>query len=373
MLWLGFLLVAAPLQGQVHVVDRAGGAGADFTTIAAAVEAAAEGDIVLVRSGNYGFDEISISAKSLAVVAEGGAEVRTSSLTLSGLARDQWSLVQGIRIESQGITGFLRDNQGPVWLERCIFRSLLFVNDHEALRVWDCASTLLIGCDIEAPETEPGLDAMGSRIGLFESMVRGGPAALLRNTRLSLEGSQVHGIDGRDGFVFLPNGGDGSDGLVLENGSEAWIQDSILLGGAGGMPYGSGLPGADGEALVVTSGALHSRAGPSKTLEVPSPVRAGDLITFTVRGEPGDLVWLHLARKPLHLKAQRSPMDGHFLGRIPAGGELVSSPFVPRLPAGLEGMVLFCQASVREADGGRFGASAPSALVLLHRSRSLRR
>ncbi|NOT29768.1 MAG: hypothetical protein HOP15_04880 [Planctomycetes bacterium] len=378
---LGLFSAATLLQGQVHVVDGAGGPGADFTTIFAAVNAAADGDVVLVRSGNYlsdgpgkpnkGLDLLDIPGRSLVVLAERGASVRTNSLQVHGLSRGEWALVQGIRFEQQGIAGWLTDNQGPVWLESCTLRALPFVNDHDAMRVQDCDSVVMTRCEIEAPVIQTGILATRSRLQLWQSVARGGPAVRLIQASISLSGSWVHGMDGLDssGPPFFPNGngGDGGDGLVLQLRSQVWLQDSILEGGAGGTPTGSGLPGADGEALVILTGRTHAVAGSSKALELSSPVREGAPVTLTVRGKPGDLVWLRLALSPDGL-AHRGLAPGLFLGRIPAGGVLVLTLSAPNLPAGREGLVFFCQATVRDTDSQRFVASSPSALVLLDRN-----
>ena len=47
---LVFLFAA---QGSVHVVDAQGGPGSTHTTLATAVSAAATGDVLLVRAGDY--------------------------------------------------------------------------------------------------------------------------------------------------------------------------------------------------------------------------------------------------------------------------------------------------------------------------------
>ena len=69
------LALAAPLGAQdVHVVDGTG--AGDFLTIQEAVDVAARGDTLLVKSGNYpGF---TIEGKALQVVAESGQQVRVT-------------------------------------------------------------------------------------------------------------------------------------------------------------------------------------------------------------------------------------------------------------------------------------------------------
>ena len=68
---IGLLPSLVPAQGQVHVVDAAGGAGAAFTDLPAAVAAAAPGDTVLVGPSAYGSNMISL----LQLARQRGVEV----------------------------------------------------------------------------------------------------------------------------------------------------------------------------------------------------------------------------------------------------------------------------------------------------------
>src|SRR5262245_6669651 len=64
------LLTAAPLaRAGVLVVSRTPGPGIDFTQIQPAVNAAVDGDTILVRNGSY--MPFKIDGKSLTVVADG--------------------------------------------------------------------------------------------------------------------------------------------------------------------------------------------------------------------------------------------------------------------------------------------------------------
>lgn len=370
------LLSCVLAQGQVHVVDAAAGPGADFTTIHEAVTAAAAGDLVLVRSGNYqlspadgGLDSVSALEKPLVVLAEQGADVRANDLVIARLPLGDWALVQGLRFEQQGITGQLVDNRGVVWLEGCTFRALQFVNDHEALRVSASDSVLVTRCAVETASPEVGIQASASRLELFQSLVTGGVAMDVASSTLRLSGTEVRGLDGRDGFILLPNGGDGGDGLVLRNASEAWSLDSVLAGGSGGAPLGGGQPGVDGEALVLApDSTLHELKGSSKALELSSPVREGATLSAIVRGKPGDRVWLRWTTNPSLLVTRLvGPRQAWFLARIPPGGVLVQTMIAPDLPAGLEGMAFFAQAIVRDVETHAFVASSPSATVVLDR------
>ena len=59
-------------QGKLWVVDDDGGPGVDFTAIQDAVDAAVDGDGILVRPGDYG--RVTIDGKSLRVIDRLGSE-----------------------------------------------------------------------------------------------------------------------------------------------------------------------------------------------------------------------------------------------------------------------------------------------------------
>src|SRR5262245_39846206 len=70
-----FSLLAAPsLAEKGWVVKGAVGPVSDFTTIQAAVNAAADGDMVLVKSGTYA--DFTVSAKSLVIEADAGSSIQ---------------------------------------------------------------------------------------------------------------------------------------------------------------------------------------------------------------------------------------------------------------------------------------------------------
>ena len=62
------LLVAPLIANQVWIVDAQLGTGAQYASIQPAVQAALDGDVILVRSGHY--PTFQVGSKSLAICAD---------------------------------------------------------------------------------------------------------------------------------------------------------------------------------------------------------------------------------------------------------------------------------------------------------------
>lgn len=390
MLHCFFLSLFLP-QGAVHVVDSTGGAGSDFASIGAAVSAAADGDVVLVRAGLYGADTddlVFLQAKGLAVVAERGASVRTTSAFVQDLPATTSCLLQGLEFEvDDGFSGRFRQNLGPVWVERCSFTPSFSIHGTSGPVVEACESFVMARSVAFSPALAGSLFALrgvDSRLHLFESAIAGLPmddlglglrALELENSRVELSGTAVLGAEGRDGNLFLPDGQDGGVGMLIDPGSRAWRLDSDITGGPGGNPFGTGVPGDDGQDIV-GGGVVVSRPGQSRSLEYTSPVREGEAATMSLHGNPGDTVWLLHSVRPA--RGVRVPgLAGEILlsaprvgltASIPAGGVLVLPFTAADLPPGREGRVFYSQAVFRDAQSGSFVLSAPSAFVLLDES-----
>jgi len=380
----------ARAQTQVHVVELGG--GGDFGSISAAITAAASGDILLLKGGDYlaaGQGVFLTSDKSLAVVAESGASVESMHLDVENLDAGFHLLVQGLELVTLG--GFadsVRNSAGPVWLERCRFEHRVGgTASRGGFQAEGSGSVVFTRTELGAPvqllsDDGIALSVFASRVHLLGSSVVGlddNVAALsaLQGSFVEVLGSSVRGGAGADGGLGHCNGHDGGTGLLLRTGSAAVTLDATIAGGAGGAAQAgtSCLPGDDGRATLVLGGSrLDARAGAAKELELSSPVRDDELVQVTVRGQPGDRAWIVLAGQPMPGQASSvhegellvgAPRQTVALGTIPSGGTLSLQFPAPTLPAGTEGATFFCQALVKDLATGRFVLSNPAALVVV--------
>src|SRR5436190_3639408 len=82
------LFAAVAFGGQVRVVAPV---SAPYLSLQDAINAAANGDIILVKTGTY--SSLRVDGKSVTVVAENGASVLVSSGARTGLIQPQHTLV----------------------------------------------------------------------------------------------------------------------------------------------------------------------------------------------------------------------------------------------------------------------------------------
>jgi hypothetical protein len=390
---LAFLLIlpVATAQGHVFVVDAAGGPGSDFTQIGQATAAASDGDIVLVRTGDYRYrvfptelDDTLLSQKGLTVVADTGALVKAYELHVQGVPAGSFALLQGLELGIQD-HAVIENCLGPVWLsdvsisaETSLSASVVEVKDNAALTL---VRSTLRGDPFLARST---VRAFRAPLQMFEVDLQGsagGPAMELVDASLWLSGSNLRGGDGLDGWNATNgcNGLAGGDGLRLSfigRATRARILDSVLARGAGGDPFAPTCAGgADGRDLVATGGAQAIfRAGQHRGLAATSPVRDDETLSIMLTGKPGDAFAVAFSWRPARDQAS-SAFDGpillaaparvFFAGTLPSSGTLTQSFAVRALPPGVEGRTGFVQAVFRDVATGRAVVSSPSAIVML--------
>jgi hypothetical protein len=345
-----FLASSAPAQTSqsVHVVNGSG------DVLQAAIDAAAEGDTLLIR-GHYG--PIHIDRKALTLVAENGWWVSVHSLVISNTTAEQTVTVSGLTTDTPVSGGaqivslppsILIDNcKGGVRLSdmNCHAYS---PNTFPVLTVNESPNVVLMGMDLfgrGSPTTptlawfaDPGCEAVRathSRIAMYSCILHGGAgtngstqdpcetAQTLINQRpgagISLDadsslfawrttfagGNAGAGVPARCDCVTggLIPGTDGLDGApAIQNEKEASVTLSgcSLFGGVAGLggapatcsgtPAGAGVPGSNGPA---TTNVVQTLDLPEiQSFSSPRVVRAGQPISLGVQGHTGTTVQL---------------------------------------------------------------------------------
>ena len=183
---LSVLLLSAALaaQGRLWIVSQSGCPKVDFATIQEAVDAAADGDVILVRrplppTPYAGF---TVDGKSLVVVGERADHMQVvGSIAVRNLALTQQVALLGINAttDSRGISSpalVLGNNVGPVWIEEC---SLSGGDGVEAVRVDGTVSVVLARCSMRGGsfstgQVPPGMYVESSQVHLYDCAVNGG-------------------------------------------------------------------------------------------------------------------------------------------------------------------------------------------------------
>jgi len=383
------LLAAAPARADVLIVDAQG--GADFLDIQSAVDAAAEGDTILVRSGTY--DAFEISDKGLHVAAAHVGAVTTGTIRVRGLQAGQAVLLSGLKCVQSAVPPF-----GGLWLHQCLgsvradecefsgkFMNYAGVGGSGAW-VELCEDVAFHGCKFEgvggeqgsAGTLSAGIEARFSNVALFECELSGadgwfyecciyapnaGAGYHSSSGFLFAVDTNFLGGDGGDGECGVTPG-DGGPGMHLLGTAEAHTAHCTFIGGnrglSGGIPCGLQY-GQDGPPTLIQDGAIWiDLQVPIRTLSIPSLVLDGTRVELRVRANAGDELfvqralngaWVYLPELlgPRLLDAAAG-LPGIPLGTSP-GGETVYHIHVDALiPWGVEATMLL-QLRVVEPDG----------------------
>lgn len=394
---LPFFLVPLSWQG-LHVVD--GG------SLQAAVSAAADGDVLLVKSGDYA--QLQVSGKSLTVIADEGAFVNVSGVAwVRNLPATQQVSLVGITF-SRGLE--VATCGGNVWIQDCTARGLgasspgLLVRSSDRVVVLnsearggsgsDCVEDPIVGTHPEQ-HGGPGAHIVDSRIAVHDSTFVGGmhgsydfnpydhycwpdghsgAGVLLSGTtsELLLAGSEVLGGAGLCIYSYTDSCScsDGAVGLQVDSGT-AHVLDSTIRGGSGGRPgawssctYFNAT--VDGLPVLGTADLLR---GDALRLTVGTPRRAGGTTPVLVEGPPHALIRLAIGAVPRTL-----PLIDTFRGFVLVG-DLISLEWIGSTDAngrlsldlpvgdlgGLEVTRTFLQVGTIDLNGPRPAAGSPKA------------
>lgn len=407
------LLTTLAAAQAVHVVDSSG--GGDFTGIQAAVNAAASGDTLLIKSGHY-FGRTVIDGKGLKVVAElGVTDVEViGGVTVRNLPADEVVALVRLRLKGRHWAGHdaevgleVDGCTGPVRVDGCTIRgdeggffSGSDDNGGNGVQVRACSDVALVGCKVRGGESGwtwscgDGWDQRaghglvvteGSLVTLHDCDVIAGDALNHSLDEIECGGQQGHGAWVTDSYLYgagthLQGGQGGSeglclisfpggDGLRLEGGGAH--ADLLAMTLVGGPPSPCGDP--PGQPLRLVSGATANYlAGSMRSLKVRSPVRAGQTVRFSVTGLPDEgavVVVSPGAGWRNRIPWQSGPWMGggpaHVitLGRIPPSGVITRFLDVPPIGSGLDSQTYFVQALVR--GGGQSWLGSHGTLVVL--------
>ncbi len=391
-----------PPTGNVLVVD--GGGSGTFLTIQSAVEAAIDGDVILVRTGTYG--SFRITNKALAVVADTGAHVDVQgSIRLRGLAPEKTVVLAGMRavgaysLEENLSAGlFLADNQGHVRVQDCVFTGGFF---GPAGAVIHASGDVAIGASNFFGGGH-GVEASSpSTITIHDSTLQGqdgSPPQMCGNDGSSgWDGARVSGTvlfssnshfrGGLGGEIPLggcmnsPVGGRGGNG-VYATASFVRLLASVTFGAPGGpvLPPPSPCGGQCGSTGYAgydrLGGSFSDIPGTARSLAAPSVVRFTEIVTF--RGQPGDRVGLFIADNTssaqfipawhgvllVPLRAPPAATRALLVGVVPANGVLYVPLGAPALQPGTGSRTLFLQALFTDVQGQRFLSGVRSMTVL---------
>jgi hypothetical protein len=132
-------LLATTSFANVLVVDASG--GGSYTQIQAAVDAAVDGDTVLVESGSY--LSFVVSAKSVSIVGDTGSDVHVvGAIRVRDLAAGQTLVLENLKAagaagDSISVYGlYLKSNLGHIRVEACDFvGGASFTTGFDAIRI----------------------------------------------------------------------------------------------------------------------------------------------------------------------------------------------------------------------------------------------
>jgi len=397
---LAFLaLLAAPASaGDVHVV---GGPAATQPTIQAAIDAAVDGDIVLVRSASA--DGFVVDGKALTILGEGPAPVLVSPVEIRNLAAGQACGVRNFtRTANDPFLFDVHDNAGHVRLEELTLTGIFPFNGVPAtpLRIANCFDVALSHCDLDGGlaanvgQAGPGIVISNSQLQLDASTVDGGRGfhgflmgqvttigpgggaagiQVLDACSLALQGSLVRGGSGGNGVGArcfpgpIPGqpGGTGGPGIASAVPISVTLVEASVLGGAGGAGgaanagcgAAAGAAGSPGDAVI--GAALNLLPGPRRELSVDALTREFSAMSVTVTGVPGETATLLVStRCQLNVlpTIQGAILVGPSmrripLGTIPASGVLTTALPLADLGPGVLGSRRFFQAFCRDAGG----------------------
>lgn len=342
---------AALAQGKAWLVDNDLGHGTpDFAQIQPAVDAAADGDLIMVGSGTYG--GFTIDGKNLTIEIFPGDVVGFTTTPAQTIVIKNLAATETVTLRNLGNAASrpylsASSNLGPVFLETC--------------ETWGCTLADCAAISLQRSKVFLGTSLDHSTLYAYESTLA--PAAFASGLAAAnqsfafLSGCAVSGSAGSEAqvtwdciclttfgpcdslcgdpfpFVNCTSGTAPKPALTLATQSHVIALDSTFSGGAGGSSCGFGgatspYPPAPGVAFDATSDITYL-AGQNHRFSVTALAFEGGTINLFSKGVPGEHVFLVAsgALAPSYLGALNGPLLVAqpwivvFLGAVPASGQ----------------------------------------------------
>ncbi len=402
--------LTAPLTADVIVVSAAGGGA--VTAIQPAIDAANDGDTVLVKPGSY-FGVCTVDGKALTIVGDAGALPNVSSLWIKNVPLGSTVTLARLKVPGASTTALRVENcQGAVRVVACEASGLgALGSGRHAVELTHSGDVAFARCVFKGGNGfwdsqncigqfsfgGTGLLSASSRSAVYDCEIRGGRGG----TGAAQSGPGANGVtvideDEIGAFLFLahsllqggnagptncldedPYGGPGGHGLAmgetLESVDVHLLDDSIF----GGL---STAPDWSSPVAPIAGGRPFQYVVSSLELTLPAIAREGEFLTLTFTGDPGDHVYLNdgvettfdlvpsyrgvvVAPFPT---SSAGPVRERRWGVIPASGVLKQIYRAPILPPGVEAQTRFLQAYRVRANGITLGSFA--ALTVLDSS-----
>ena len=322
------VLAASPSSaGQVWIVGDVA-TGAHVERLQRAINAAADGDVILVRELSGPLEKVLVKSKSLSIIAmpcPGKPRPAIDRLTIRLLADSQRVVVRGLEVRPPpGL--FTPAGSGQVVVDAAL----------GVVRLEDChvvgGTTTVIGskavvfesCTLRGQEghgaqgTDPcgaaggstGLAVGHSQVVVRDCFVKGGDGGHFNDK----PGAYCTLGDCYDSSSYEPVGQSAAPGLAVGSSSQLFVSGSTFVGGSIACPEPAvvGNPGSPvflldsvledgqgGSPAPVSSGDLIWLPGPDRGLELASPVFEGLSAEAVLTGAPGELALLLVGTEPV--------------------------------------------------------------------------
>jgi hypothetical protein len=404
------LLASVGFAGVLRVAP----AGAPYTTPQAAIDAAVDGDTILIAPGVYpGF---TITDEALSIAVDPPGTVHCGAVLVENVSAARNVLIDSLRITAaNGIALKVRACAGSVRIQGCNVQGVDGVYNTTipattGAYVTGSTDVVLRTCDVRGgnggaiySQGYNGADALfarGSRVALYGCTLQGGYGGSADPDGSGDGGHGGDGLETPDSFVlaqqtsfrgggggdagdgdFLTRGGDGGDGghgVRLRADApgttpEVVTRTCTLAGGSGGIGgFWGGAFGTAGSPSSASVGTVRPAVQSTNlNVDTPSGWRVGNLVPVTVVAPPGSSVALLLG--PDAGFAQNTATDYALhvpspffrrlaLGVVPPSGSLVLNLVVPPPPAGVGSVTWHLQALA--VGGGAGPTSSPATVVV---------